>query len=42
MERLEQVSGVAIPENLSGLRQKTERHTGVIEKDQMLSYVMGL
>ena len=42
MERLQQVSGVAIPENLSGLRQKAERHTGVIEKERMLAYVMGL
>ena len=42
MERLQAVSGVPVPENLSGLQQKTERHTGVIEKDQMLSFVMGL
>ena len=42
MERLQQVSGVAVPANLSGLQQKPERHTGVIEKDKMLSFVMGL
>ena len=42
MDRLQQVSGVAVPANLSGLQQKPERHTGVIEKDKMLSFVMGL
>ena len=42
MERLEALTGAPIPENLSGLRQKTELHTGVIEKDGMLDFVMGL
>ena len=42
MDRLQQVSGVAVPANLSGLQQKPERHTGVIGKDKMLSFVMGL
>ena len=42
MERLSQVTGVAIPKNLAGLRGKAERHTGVIEKDNMLPYVLGL
>ena len=42
MERLEKVSGVKIPENLSGLQQKKELHTGVIEKTEMLNFVMGL
>ncbi len=42
MERLQEVTGVPIPENLSGLQQKPERHTGVIEKDNMLQFVMGL
>jgi len=42
MERLEEVSGFAIPANLSGLRQKKELHTGVIEKSAMLDFVMGL
>ena len=42
MEQLARVSGVSIPENLSGLREKTERHTGVIEKDKMLQFVMEL
>ena len=42
MERLEQVSGVKIPANLAGLREKKELHTGVIEKTEMLNFVMGL
>ncbi len=42
MERLCQLTGVPIPGNLEGLQEKPERHTGVIEKDKMLSYVMGL
>ena len=42
MERLEQVSGVKIPANLAGLREKKELHTGVIEKTEMLKFVMGL
>ena len=42
MEYLEKRTGVSIPENLSGLREKKELHTGVIEKDAMLDFVMGL
>ena len=42
MERLSALSGVAIPKNLSGLRGKEEKHTGVIEKDKMLEYVLNL
>ncbi len=42
MERLEQLTGVPIPKNLQGLQEKKELHTGVIGKDQMLSYVAGL
>ncbi len=40
MERLETLTGVAIPVNLSGLREKPEIHTAVIEKEEMLSFVM--
>ena len=40
MERLETLTGVAIPGNLSGLREKPEIHTAVIEKEDMLSFVM--
>ena len=42
MERLSAITGVAIPGNLSGLQGKEEKHTGVIEKDAMLEYVLNL
>ena len=42
MERLQQLTGVQIPQNLAGLKGKTERHTGVIAKDRMLEFVKGL
>ena len=42
MERLSQITGVPIPGNLSGLQGKAERHTGVIDKDAMLDYVLNL
>ena len=42
MERLSQLSEVPIPKNLSGLQGKEEKHTGVIEKDAMLEYVLNL
>ena len=40
MEQLQTLTGVPIPKNLSGLRQKPERHTDVIGKDDMLRYVL--
>ena len=40
MERLAEVSGVPIPGNLAGLREKPERHTDVIDKEAMLDYIM--
>jgi len=42
MERLEAMTQVKIPANLSGLRQKPERHTGVINKEDMLDFVLKL
>ena len=42
MERLSRMSGVPIPGNLAGLQGKPERHTGVIDKDAMLEYVLNL
>jgi hypothetical protein len=42
MERLEAMTGVAIPGNLAGLRGKPERHTGVIDKEEMLNFVLKL
>ena len=42
MERLENLTDVKIPGNLAGLRQKPERHTGVIDKEQMPAFVLAL
>ncbi len=42
MEQLAAVSGVAVPKNLQGLRQKQERHTAVIDKADMLTFVTKL
>ena len=42
MERLAQITSVPIPKNLADLRGKEERHTGVIDKDAMLDYVLNL
>ena len=42
MERLSAMTGVPIPRNLAGLQGKQEKHTGVIEKDAMLEYVLNL
>ena len=42
MARLEAMSGAAIPKNLATLKGKPERHTGVINKEQMLDYILGL
>ncbi len=42
MHRLETLTGVPIPKNLSSLEGKAELHTGVIEKDAMLDYVLNL
>ena len=42
MERLSEITGVPIPKNLATLRGKTERHTGVIDKEDMLEFVLGL
>ena len=42
MKRLSAMTGVPIPKNLSGLQGKEDRHTGVIDKDAMLEYVLSL
>ena len=42
MERLEALSGMPIPRNLSGLKEKEEHHTGVIDKEAMLDFVLAL
>ncbi len=40
MELLAVKTGVAIPKNLAGLQGKPELHTGVIGKDEMLSFAL--
>ncbi len=42
MGRLARLTGVPIPGNLASLEGKPERHTGVIPKEDMLGYVLGL
>ncbi len=39
MEYLQKLTGWPVPANLSGLQEKKELHTGVIEKDAMLAFV---
>ncbi len=39
MQRLYEKSGVAVPKNLAGLREKPVLHRDVIQKEQMLAYV---
>ncbi len=42
MRDLEAETGIPVPANLAGLQGKPERHTGVIAKDAMLDFVLGL
>ena len=42
MDRLQAITGVPAPQNLATLRGKEERHTGVIDKDEMLDFVLSL
>ena len=42
MEQLEILTGVKIPQNLANLQQKPQLHSDVIDKDQMLSFVLQL
>ncbi len=42
MEHLAAMTQVAIPAGLAGLREKPERHTAVIEKEEMPGFVLGL
>jgi len=42
MERLSAETGVPIPKNLATLRGKQELHRNVINKDEMLDFVLGL
>ena len=40
LDQLQSLTGVAIPKNLSALREMPVRHTDVIDKEEMLSYVL--
>ena len=40
LDQLCKLTGVAIPKNLSTLRDMPVRHTDVIDKEDMLSYVL--
>ena len=42
MDRLAKLTGIPVPQNLATLRGRKERHTGVINKDEMLPFVLGL
>ncbi len=42
MARLSEITGVPVPKNLVSLQGKAEKHTGVIDKDKMLEYVLNL
>ena len=42
MARLSQMTGVPVPKNLASLQGKPEKHTQVIDKDKMLSFVLSL
>ena len=42
MNRLEALTGVKMPENLRGLKEKTVLHETVIDKDAMPDYVKNL
>jgi threonine synthase len=39
MQQLSSLTGVPVPANLSGLREKPEKHKSVIDKEQMLPSV---
>ena len=42
MDRLHHITGVPVPPALAALRNKPERHTDVIKKEDMLDYVLKL
>ena len=42
MERMQALTGIPIPPALAALRTKPERHTGVIPKEKMLEFVLGI
>ena len=40
MDRLHEITGVAVPKNLASLREMEVRHTDVIDREEMLEYVL--
>ncbi len=40
MEQLRNETGVPVPKNLAGLRERKVRHKDVIDRDKMLDYVL--
>ncbi len=40
MDALQRITGVEIPKNLAGLQRKAVRHSDVIDKEDLLSYVL--
>ena len=40
MERLHALTGVPVPPNLASLRQQAVRHRDVIDREDMLAYVL--
>ena len=42
LDQLHEITGVAVPKNLSDLRSKPERHNTVIGKENMLDFVLNL
>ena len=40
MDRLHEMTGVPVPPNLSGLREKKVLHTDVIDKEDICKYVL--
>jgi len=42
MDRLVELTGIPAPKNLATLRGKFERHTSVIDKEEMLDFVLSL
>ncbi|MBP3396052.1 MAG: threonine synthase, partial [Clostridia bacterium] len=40
LDQLQALTGVPIPKNLAALREMPVRHTDVIDKEDMLSYVL--
>ncbi len=41
MEQIHNETGVPVPKNLSGLREREVRHRDVIDRDKILEYVLG-